>query len=502
MVYADSTNSGYIYTSDDSGATWIEHSDLGSQGWTSIASSSDGTRLATADSGGYIYLSADGGSTWTSQTASPGTAYWSDIASSADGTRLVANVGFGHTYTYLSSAVTSPTLSAPTAASITTSGATLSASITADGGGAAILRGFLWGLSILYGNTTTESGIFGASSYSTALTGLLPSTLYHYQSYATNSAGSAYSADQTFTTAAEATIAAAASADDTENVEVSDIEYETTENTLTVTWKTNHDADSKVRYGTDKDLKKEKYDDTNEEKHKVTIKDLAPGTGYYFRVSSEDEDDEKDSSRIYSVTTEAYEETSLSSVSLTPVADLPTYESLVVTGEREDEESGGEQSSSGSAEAPDPAIQEAILEKVEKVFETKMHKDDEQQIIETIKFQIVDANDDPIAGLPVTLHSDPQQTVTDESGIATFADVPTGDHTLLFAYADKEYEKSITIEDVQDDADLIRAEVVVIKVAKEERSYWAWGVIACLFILLAGVLVAYVRLLREQKTSL
>jgi hypothetical protein len=36
-------SSGYIYTSTDAGATWMEQTDAGSRGWRSIASSSDGT---------------------------------------------------------------------------------------------------------------------------------------------------------------------------------------------------------------------------------------------------------------------------------------------------------------------------------------------------------------------------------------------------------------------------------------------------------------------------
>jgi len=46
---------GYIYTSTNSGSTWIEHISAGSREWFSIASSSDGTKLAAAAYNNYIW---------------------------------------------------------------------------------------------------------------------------------------------------------------------------------------------------------------------------------------------------------------------------------------------------------------------------------------------------------------------------------------------------------------------------------------------------------------
>lgn len=62
--------SGYIYTSADSGATWTANTTSGSRNWYSIASSADGTKLAAVVYGGYIYTSADSGVTWAEWTAS------------------------------------------------------------------------------------------------------------------------------------------------------------------------------------------------------------------------------------------------------------------------------------------------------------------------------------------------------------------------------------------------------------------------------------------------
>ena len=59
--------------------------------WTSIASSSDGTRLAAAGYSSDIYLSTDSGKTWTGSSAdNAGTLDWTGVASSSDGTILAA----------------------------------------------------------------------------------------------------------------------------------------------------------------------------------------------------------------------------------------------------------------------------------------------------------------------------------------------------------------------------------------------------------------------------
>ena len=86
------SNGGYIYTSADSGVAWTQRTAVGARSWSGVASSSDGTRLAAADNGGYIYTSADSGATWTKRTGA-GEGLWNAIASSSNGTRLVA-VGY------------------------------------------------------------------------------------------------------------------------------------------------------------------------------------------------------------------------------------------------------------------------------------------------------------------------------------------------------------------------------------------------------------------------
>ncbi|MDB5181209.1 MAG: hypothetical protein JWO54_972 [Candidatus Saccharibacteria bacterium] len=59
---------GFIYTSTDSGATWIERTAAGSRNWQAIVSSADGTKLAATARSGLVYTSTDSRVTWTAQT--------------------------------------------------------------------------------------------------------------------------------------------------------------------------------------------------------------------------------------------------------------------------------------------------------------------------------------------------------------------------------------------------------------------------------------------------
>lgn len=91
-------------------------------------------------------------------------------------------------------------LSSPT--NITATSASCSANITDDGGATITERGICWGAA----QYPTVSGSHAASgngtgSYSVSMSGLTPSTTYYVRAYATNSAGTSYSSQQSFTTA-------------------------------------------------------------------------------------------------------------------------------------------------------------------------------------------------------------------------------------------------------------------------------------------------------------
>ena len=108
---------GDIWTSSDSGTTWVDRYGgvLGTQNirnWQAIASSSDGSHLVVASAGWNIAMSADGGATWTLPTSGSGGFGYNALASSSDGSHLVAISGglapwtstdYGVTWTYRSS---------------------------------------------------------------------------------------------------------------------------------------------------------------------------------------------------------------------------------------------------------------------------------------------------------------------------------------------------------------------------------------------------------------
>jgi len=94
-----------------------------------------------------------------------------------------------------------PTVYSNSATSIKSVDAVTGGNITSDGGATITARGIVWGTSAnptLSNNVITVSGTTG--SFTVTLTGLSSNTTYHARSYATNSAGTSYGADVSFTT--------------------------------------------------------------------------------------------------------------------------------------------------------------------------------------------------------------------------------------------------------------------------------------------------------------
>jgi hypothetical protein len=101
--------------------------------------------------------------------------------------------------------VVAPTVTTTTpATSITPSTATAGGNITATGGANATIRGVEYSTTNGFANGTgtpvTESGSFGTGTFTRSLTGLISNTVYYFKAFATNSAGTAYGTQGTFTT--------------------------------------------------------------------------------------------------------------------------------------------------------------------------------------------------------------------------------------------------------------------------------------------------------------
>jgi len=108
---------------------------------------------------------------------------------------------YGNEVIFTTSPILLPTLTTTTASSVTTTSAVSGGNITIDGGGAITARGICYTTTsnptIL--NNKVASGT-GTGSFIATITGLSPGTTYYIRSYATNSAGTAYGNNLSFTT--------------------------------------------------------------------------------------------------------------------------------------------------------------------------------------------------------------------------------------------------------------------------------------------------------------
>jgi len=94
-----------------------------------------------------------------------------------------------------------PTLTTTAISSITTTSASSGGNITDDGGAEVTARGVCWGAATkpeITGSKTSDSK--GTGSFTSSITGLTPNTKYYVRAYATNSEGTAYGNEQSFTT--------------------------------------------------------------------------------------------------------------------------------------------------------------------------------------------------------------------------------------------------------------------------------------------------------------
>ena len=118
-------------------------------------------------------------------TNSAGTAYGSDV-----------------TFTTLT---TAPTVTTTAVSSITSTSASSGGNVISDGGASVTARGVCWSTSAnpTTSDSKTEDGT-GTGLFTSSITGLLANTTYHVRAYATNTAGTAYGSDVTFTTSTTA----------------------------------------------------------------------------------------------------------------------------------------------------------------------------------------------------------------------------------------------------------------------------------------------------------
>jgi len=115
------------------------------------------------------------------------------------------NVGtaYGDELTFTTLDVTMPTVTTSPVIDITATTATSGGNVTSDGGAAVTVRGVCWSTSpnpTLAGDHTTDGA--GTGTFVSNLTGLTPNTPNYVRAYATNSVGTAYGNELSFTTLA------------------------------------------------------------------------------------------------------------------------------------------------------------------------------------------------------------------------------------------------------------------------------------------------------------
>jgi hypothetical protein len=106
---------------------------------------------------------------------------------------------YNNGYPNLDGVIGPPAVTTLPATGILATQATLNGNLTDDGGEMCDC-GFEWGLTPLYGNTTSTTPHNTGDNFAKTIIGLTPNTIYHFRTFATNSAGTSHGADATFTT--------------------------------------------------------------------------------------------------------------------------------------------------------------------------------------------------------------------------------------------------------------------------------------------------------------
>jgi hypothetical protein len=95
-----------------------------------------------------------------------------------------------------------PSLTTIVATELTTISATSGGNVTSDGGESVTARGVVWGTATMptIANSKTTDGT-GKGSFTSSITALTPNTMYYLRAYGTNSIGTTYGNEISFTTA-------------------------------------------------------------------------------------------------------------------------------------------------------------------------------------------------------------------------------------------------------------------------------------------------------------
>lgn len=112
-----------------------------------------------------------------------------------------AGTVYGNEYSFTTTALTAPVLTTKAITGISSNIAGSGGTITSDGGSNITAKGVVWGINPTptLANSFTSDGT-GSASYNSTMNGLNPLTTYYVRAYATNSLGTTYGNELSFTT--------------------------------------------------------------------------------------------------------------------------------------------------------------------------------------------------------------------------------------------------------------------------------------------------------------
>ncbi len=210
----DNQSNGRVFISTDYGVNWTETQPYGDNDldWLRVAISGDGSVMLAGMDDGALFISTDKGGNW-SETKPDGHNYdeWRTISVASNGIDLLAGIYDGRLYKGIITAPPNVIFGqTPVFDQITFNSAHTKGEITSTNGADATNVG---GIIYTYTNTdksigdtgvTQEdsTGTFGTGEFPVSFTGLSANTRYNARIYATNSAGTGYSARSDFWTLA------------------------------------------------------------------------------------------------------------------------------------------------------------------------------------------------------------------------------------------------------------------------------------------------------------
>jgi len=193
----------------------------------------------------------------------------------------------GETKTFTTKALELPTLTGNAIANITRTTATTGGTVNTDGGAPVTVRGTVWSTTqnpTVSNNTGKTTDSNGLGDFTSSITGLTAGTSYFARAYATNSVGTAYGEEKTFTTEAipapEATTVAASGTSYTSAVLNASVNAKGESTTVSFEYGTT------TAYGQSIAANPSPVSGTNAVNVSATLSGLTPGTQYFFRVKA------------------------------------------------------------------------------------------------------------------------------------------------------------------------------------------------------------------------